>query len=129
MDNLVDDYKNWVPGGMRIRQGGWIKLPNSSNPVDSLGVGECVLCYGENLTTNDEVYLYTKESITADYFIFKFPIGGSVETRTYDDYVSIPANYVHINSNNKIRLRVYTHYMVDALYTFPYMRWLVLRIT
>ena len=130
MANLVDDYKNMIPGGIRIRDG-VVTLPNSfDNGIEPLNLYEAVICEKTNITNVDTFSLYFNSYVTQRLITFTIN-----ETGSSGDGPSAPASnflynikYQLCTNNNKISLATYVVWREDSYILSRNQRWLVLRI-
>ena len=130
MANLVDDYKNMIPGGVRIRDG-VVTVPNSlDNGIEPLNLYEAVICEKTNITNVTTFSLYFNSDVTQRFIIFTIN-----ETGSSGDGPSVPAanflyNIKYQLCSNEHRIFLATHVVWrETQYIYSKnQRWLVLRI-
>lgn len=130
MANLVDDFKNWIPGGIRIRED-IVTVPNSDNPITPLDLYEIVICENFYISGVNPVNIYFSSDVTQDCIVFNVPRGNA--TTSYSG-LSNSANYKSFTdarlNGSFIQLYPYLRYN-DSGTKMQYddgMYWLVLRI-
>ena len=129
MANLVDDYKNMISNGVRIRSG-IVTVSNGDNAITPLDLYECVICNkGGGFDETDEIRLFFTSNVTGDFFVFKIPYYDSYYGSNLYDMAMTPVNYVNVVNSSYIRLWMFeTTSTVDRYLFYNYMYWLFLRI-
>lgn len=131
MANLVDDYKNMIPGGVRIRDG-VVTVPNSSSPIALLDLFEGVMCYCNTYGIgNYYVDFDFESSVTAQFIVFNIPYDISYYMYTGSTTVeNFKFNtYKKVTRGSSMPLYITINMAVNgSLEMYEYMYWLILRI-
>ena len=138
MANLVDDYKNMIPGGIMIREGE-IELHNEANPAPILDVYEGLIANEDETSSTDLVNgspLYFAENVTQSFLVFKLNVGSETNSAglSASSFVFNSISYETLNNSNELTVYpfAYSYRRSDGAERFPrfvHMKWLVLRIT
>ena len=130
MANLVDDFKNWIPGGVRIRDG-VVTVPNSSSPITPLDLYEGILCKNSNAFVNPyPIALRFNTSVTQDFIIFNIPMGDQTHGTSLSASLEVGKFITYDNLVNATDVQLYTYLYKGTTgnAVSEYMIWLVLRI-
>ena len=126
MANLVDDFKNMMPGGVRIRKD-VVTIPNGENGIESLDLFEGVICERTNIpSSGSNSNLFFTSNVTIDVFEFKIPMGDTISDSA-SSYVDNYSWNVYTNLVNTNRISLYPIVLSNGKFLVN-MRWLVLRI-
>lgn len=128
MANLVDDFKNWIPGGVRIRED-VVTVPNSDNPITPLDLFEGVICERTNISNSGfNSDLFFTSNVTICVFEFKIPTTDTISSNITSSYVDNYSWNAYTNLVNTNEISLYPIVLSSGKNFLVNMRWLVLRI-
>lgn len=129
MSNLVDDFKNMMPGGVRIRS--TVIDISANNTQPSLNLFEGILCKNSNAFVNPyPVTLWFKTSVTQDFIIFNIPMGEQTHGTSLSASLEVSKfiTYDNLVNSRSVQLYPYWYKGTTGNAVSEYMIWLVLRI-
>lgn len=128
MANLVDDYKNWIPGGVRIRED-VVTVPNRDNPITPLDLFEGVICERTNISSSGlNSDLFFTSNVTIGVFEFKIPTADTISSNVTSSYVDNYSWNAYTNLVNTNEISLYPIVLSGDDKFLVNMRWLILRI-
>ena len=128
MANLVDDFKNWIPGGVRI-----IAIDSTSNSNLQFELYDGVFTAKYNTGVSGTSIINFNITGTQKFIIFKIldtTENGIINAGFSPIYANhLASNYMVLNSGSSLSLYAYVYYQSSmTIKTFEWCRYLIVRI-